>query len=212
MATGPPTARFSRSGSGTTIELSLRDTERQLCRRPNRRADQTDQAVWPPFAESGGWKVAARTFSLRPEPWRWSRPRVLVEHRDEVAGLAIASGLRLAGYAVAVCAGPHERGKCPLTGPDGCAAVHDSDLVVSCLGFEREAAREVLHALRARCPDVRRSSSRQATSSSSSSIRKRRHREPAGWRALGVIDGAVLGGHRSRSPEREKGAVLGAPS
>lgn len=95
-----------------------------------------------------------RSGTIRPEPWRWKRPRVLIEHPDEEAGLAIASRLRLDGYAVAVCPGPHEQGECPLTGPDGCLAAEDADLVVSCLGFEREAAQEVVQALRLRCPQV----------------------------------------------------------
>jgi DNA-binding NarL/FixJ family response regulator len=79
---------------------------------------------------------------------------VLVEHPDEAAGLAIASGLRFAGYAVAVCPGPLRRGQCPLIGPEGCAPAHDADLVVCCLGYEREAAREVLRELRMRYPRI----------------------------------------------------------
>jgi hypothetical protein len=79
---------------------------------------------------------------------------VLVEHPDEAAGLAIASGLRFAGYAVAVCPGPSGQGRCPLMGPEGCAPAHDADLVVCCLGYEREAAREILRELRMRYPGV----------------------------------------------------------
>lgn len=79
---------------------------------------------------------------------------MLVEHPDEAAGLAIASGLRFAGYAVAVCPGPAGHGRCPLTGPAGCAPAHDADLVVSSLGYEHEAAREVLRELRTRYPDT----------------------------------------------------------
>jgi DNA-binding NarL/FixJ family response regulator len=79
---------------------------------------------------------------------------VLVEHPDEAAGLAIASGLRFAGYAVAVCPGPREHGKCPLTGPAGCAPAHDADLVVCSLGYEHGAARDVLRELRMRYPDT----------------------------------------------------------
>ncbi|HZL48440.1 MAG TPA: hypothetical protein VFC30_05440 [Solirubrobacteraceae bacterium] len=77
---------------------------------------------------------------------------MLVEHPDEAAGLAIASGLRFAGYAVAVCPGPRGHGQCPLTGPAGCAPAHDADLVVCSLGYEREAAREVLRELHTRYP------------------------------------------------------------
>jgi len=96
----------------------------------------------------------ARTqaVNLKPQTWRWSHPRVLVEHPDEASGLAIASGLRFAGYAVAVCPGPQGHEKCPLTGPAGCAPAHDTDLVVCSLGYEHEAAREILRELRTRYP------------------------------------------------------------
>ena len=98
--------------------------------------------------------MGARRVGLKPEPWRWGRPRVLVEHRDEACGLALAASLRLAGYAVAVCTGPGQSESCPLTGSDGCPTAQDADLLVSCLGFERAEAREVLRGLRARCADV----------------------------------------------------------
>lgn len=98
--------------------------------------------------------MQGQAVELNPQPWRWSHPRVLVEHPDEAAGLAIASGLRYAGYAVAVCPGPGGHGRCPLTGPAGCAPAHDADLVVSSLGYEHKAAREVLQELRRRYPDT----------------------------------------------------------
>jgi DNA-binding NarL/FixJ family response regulator len=79
---------------------------------------------------------------------------VLVEHPDEETGLGIASGLRFAGYAVAVCPGPRGHARCPLTGPAGCAPAHDADIVVCSLGYEREEAREVLRELRMRYPDT----------------------------------------------------------
>lgn len=91
--------------------------------------------------------------AIVPEPWRWSRPRVLVEHPDEAAGLAIAEELRFAGYAVALCAGPRHTGECPLVA-DGCVTARDADAAVCCLGYERAVAREVLSGLRARCPGV----------------------------------------------------------
>jgi hypothetical protein len=91
--------------------------------------------------------------SLKPQPWRWSHPRVLVEHPDEAIGLEVASGLRFAGYAVAICPGPHGHGQCPLAGPAGCAPAHDADLVVCSLGYEHDAARKVLRELRTRYPD-----------------------------------------------------------
>lgn len=77
---------------------------------------------------------------------------MLVEHPDEATGLAIATNLRYAGYAVAVCPGPHGPGQCPLIGPNGCASAHDADLVVGCLGYEREVAQDVLRELRMRYP------------------------------------------------------------
>jgi hypothetical protein len=92
--------------------------------------------------------------SLKPQPWRWNHPRVLIEHPDEATGLALASELRFAGYAVAVCPGPGGRGRCPLTGPEGCAPAHDADVVVCFLGIENETALEVLHELRTRYPDT----------------------------------------------------------
>lgn len=79
---------------------------------------------------------------------------MLVEHPDEAAGLAIASGLRFAGYAVAICPGPGGHARCPLTGPAGCAPAHDADVVVCSLGYEHEEAREVLRELRMRYPDT----------------------------------------------------------
>lgn len=101
----------------------------------------------------GGARRPSRGEIL-PEPWRWGHPRVLVEHPDEQAGLEIATGLRYAGCAVTLCTGPQELGQCPLCELDGCAAAHDADLVVTCLNPEHEVGREVLEALRARCPDV----------------------------------------------------------
>ena len=78
----------------------------------------------PDELESGSTYLGAmssggltRDSSINPQTWRWSHPRVLVEDPDEKAGLAIASGLRFAGYAVAVCPGPRGHGQCPLTGP-----------------------------------------------------------------------------------------------
>lgn len=96
-----------------------------------------------------------RRTALSPEPWPWvGQPRVLVEHPDESEGLALAGALREAGYAVAVCPGPERSERCPLTGPEGCAVAHGADVVVAGLGLERPEGREVLEALRARCPST----------------------------------------------------------
>lgn len=94
------------------------------------------------------------TVNVSPQPWRWNDPRVLVEHPDEDTGLAIASGLRFAGYAVGVCPGPRGHGRCPLTGPQGCAPAHEAGVVVCSLGYESGPAREILRELRNRYPHV----------------------------------------------------------
>ncbi len=97
--------------------------------------------------------MRSRATRSSPQPWPWvGQPRVLIEHPDESAGLALASILRQAGYAVAVCPGPDESEHCPLTGPEGCAVAHGADVVVSSLGLERPEAVEVLQALRSRRP------------------------------------------------------------
>ena len=75
-----------------------------------------------------------------------------MEHPDEATGLAIAAGLRYAGYAVGICPGPRGHAKCPLTGPAGCAPAHGADLVVCSLGYEPGGAREILRELRTRYP------------------------------------------------------------
>jgi CheY-like chemotaxis protein len=98
-------------------------------------------------------RMRSRTM-LSPEPWLWPAPRVLVEHPDETAGMAFASGLRQAGYAVAVCPGPEHSERCPLAGPEDCTVAHGADVIVSSLGLERPEARGVLAALRARCADT----------------------------------------------------------
>jgi CheY-like chemotaxis protein len=98
--------------------------------------------------------MGAGKTTLNPQPWPWSGPRVLVEHRDEAAGMALASSLREAGYAVAVCPGPDKAERCPLTGPEGCAVAHGADVIVSSLDLDRPEAREAVQALRARCPDT----------------------------------------------------------
>jgi DNA-binding NarL/FixJ family response regulator len=93
--------------------------------------------------------------SVSPQPWPWpGRPRVLVENDDAEAGLRLAELLRESGYGVAVCPGPTQPEHCPLAGPEGCAIAHGADVVVSSLGLARPESREVLQALRSRCPDL----------------------------------------------------------
>ncbi len=99
--------------------------------------------------------MRSRATRLSPQPWPWpGHPRVLIEHPDEEVGLSLASILRQAGYAVAVCPGPERSERCPLTGPEGCAVAHGADVVVSSLDLDRPEAREVLQALQARCPET----------------------------------------------------------
>lgn len=95
-----------------------------------------------------------RIGTLNPQPWQWAGDRVVVEHPDEQAGLAIASALRDAGFAVALCSGPSAGERCPLTHEEGCAAVAGAGAVVSALGVERREAREVLDALALYAPKV----------------------------------------------------------
>lgn len=98
--------------------------------------------------------LARAAAEISPAPWRWSRPRVLVEHPDGDSALAITEALRFAGYAVAICPGPDMPEHCPLCGRGECATAHDADVVVSCLGGNQDVAGEVARALRARCPGV----------------------------------------------------------
>jgi DNA-binding NtrC family response regulator len=108
-----------------------------------------------PREESGDVVKLHGTGSLNPGPWPWpGRPRVLVESADDSLSLELTSALRKAGYGVAVCPGPLDHERCPLTGPEGCAIAHGADVVVSNLGLERAEAREVLQALRTRCADI----------------------------------------------------------
>ena len=93
-----------------------------------------------------------RGANLSPQPWPWSgHPRILIEHTQQSAGMSLATGLRQAGYAVAICPGPAQSERCPLTGDDGCEAAHGADVIVSSLGLGTPQTREVLQGLRARC-------------------------------------------------------------
>ncbi|HZC31441.1 MAG TPA: hypothetical protein VE261_07975 [Gaiellaceae bacterium] len=89
---------------------------------------------------------------MRPEPWAWPGPRVLLEQPYGRETQARVDALRRAGYAVAVCPGPTAEDRCPLAGDEGCAAAHGADIVVSSLGLETAEARDALSALHERLP------------------------------------------------------------
>ena len=94
-----------------------------------------------------------RETGLSPQPWTWiGSPRVLIEHADETKGMSLAAAVRQAGYTVAVCPGPAQSERCPLTGDEGCEAAHGADLIVTSLGLGTRQSREVFEALRTRCP------------------------------------------------------------
>lgn len=89
---------------------------------------------------------------LRPGPWSFPAPRVLIEHADEDVALRYSQILRQAGYTVGVCHGPSgepdSSERCVLTIGEPCAFVEGADVVVSALGVEKEQKRSVLEALR----------------------------------------------------------------
>jgi hypothetical protein len=89
---------------------------------------------------------------LRPGPWPFARPRVLIEHCDESVALRYAGILGRAGYSVGICRGPSgERQppeRCVLATGERCVFVDGADVVVSALGVRAEEKRAVLEALR----------------------------------------------------------------
>ena len=97
-----------------------------------------------------------RTRTIRPDPWAYGRPRVLIEHSDEAVSARYVDTLRRAGYAVAVCRGPSGEGrppeKCVLASGERCVAVDGADVVVSGLGVRGPEKRAVLEALRSHHP------------------------------------------------------------
>lgn len=98
--------------------------------------------------------MPSREEHLSPQPWQWTRPRVLIEDADASRADARAAELRRRGYAVAICPGPSADDACPLAADEGCAAVEGADAVVSSLGFDTEEAREALAAVRTRAAHV----------------------------------------------------------
>lgn len=98
--------------------------------------------------------MPASDSRLSPQPWPWAGPRVLVEHADVHAAADIVVALRRSGFAVAVCPGPTDHGRCPLAAEDGCAAAEGADVVVSALGLGTPQTRAALAALRRRLPST----------------------------------------------------------
>jgi hypothetical protein len=96
--------------------------------------------------------MAQRTVVLRPQPWDWPGPRVLLEQPYGADTNGRVDTLRRAGFAVSVCPGPTAEDRCPLAGDEGCAAAHGADIVVSSLALETAEAREALAALHTRLP------------------------------------------------------------
>jgi hypothetical protein len=99
----------------------------------------------------------SRARTIRPGPWPFGRPRVLIEHSDDAVALEYADALRRAGYSVAICRGPSgerdPREKCVLVSGEPCAAVDGADIVVSGLGVRTPEKRAVLEALRRHHPE-----------------------------------------------------------
>lgn len=93
-----------------------------------------------------------REVVLRPQPWDWPGPRVLLEQEYGRENQARVDALRRAGFAISVCPGPTAEDRCPLAGDEGCAAAYGADVVVSSLGLETPEAREALTALHTRLP------------------------------------------------------------
>jgi DNA-binding NarL/FixJ family response regulator len=96
--------------------------------------------------------MAQHKVELRPQPWDWPGPRVLLEQPYGADSTERVDALRRAGFAVSVCPGPTADDRCPLAGDEGCAAAHGADIVVSSLDLETAEAREALAALHARLP------------------------------------------------------------
>ena len=84
------------------------------------------------------------------------RPRVLVEAADGAEAFARVQVLEKHGYDAAWCPGPPEAvaSRCPLVAGDECPLAGWADLVVTSLGLDHPAGREVLEALRRHHPEL----------------------------------------------------------
>jgi hypothetical protein len=98
------------------------------------------------------WRIRGRVRTISPGPWRFSKPRALVEHFDDAVALELVAILRGAGYSAAICPGPSgspdSPERCVLTTGERCLFVEGADVVVSGLGVSTAERRAVLEALR----------------------------------------------------------------
>ena len=84
------------------------------------------------------------------------RPRVLVEASDGAEAFARVRLFERNGYDAAWCPGPPEAigARCPLVAGEECPLTDWADVVVTSLGIEHPAGREVLEALRRAHPET----------------------------------------------------------
>jgi hypothetical protein len=90
---------------------------------------------------------------LRFVPSRIASRRVLVEHTDAAAGIAIARALHDAGYAVATCPGPRIGEPCPELEDRRCPLASRAGAIVWSLR-EHPDGRRIAACLRGRYPDI----------------------------------------------------------
>lgn len=77
-----------------------------------------------------------------------TRPRVIIESRDETGARALADALAVAGMDPLVCSGPDDRdGGCPIFDGAPCALIEGADAVVYDLDLDRADDRLVLKSL-----------------------------------------------------------------
>lgn len=102
------------------------------------------------------WRHRQRVTTISTGPWRFSRPRVLIEHFDQTIAFELVATLRRAGFSAAICRGPSDSPdapeRCVLTTGEPCLFVDGADVVVSGLGVGTAERRAVLEALRRHHP------------------------------------------------------------
>jgi len=101
----------------------------------------------------GRKKLTGMDPLLRFVPPRTAGRRVLVEHTDAAAGIAIARALHEAGYGVATCPGPRIGEPCPELEDRRCPLASRAGAIVSSLRDHPDGQR-VTACLRGRYPDT----------------------------------------------------------